>query len=285
MTKPKDDGVRAQPGQGYSARWSSHDESPTRQRIRREVYGDDYPVEADPRSFVTLTELRAIARDLGVGPGHTIVDLGCGQGGPSLWVARETGAELVGVDLASVGIERAEERAAQVGLGGRAQFLVGDITATGLPESSFDGAMSIDVLWAVPDKLAALKEAARILKPGARLAFTNWDRDRTPPGYLPPLADHRPLLEQAGFEIETYQAQPDAETKRRAVYETIVAAEQDLMQEMGNEAAARLMFEAKGTLGLTDGVDYLAHSRRIYVVARNVRHSSEGRWRPTTHCS
>ena len=285
MTKPKDDGVRPQPGQGYSARWSSHDESPTRQRIRREVYGDDYPVEADPRSFVTLTELRAIARDLGVGPGHTIVDLGCGQGGPSLWVARETGAELVGVDLSSVGIERAEERAAQFGLGGRAQFLVGDITATGLPESSFDGAMSIDVLWAVPDKLAALKEAARILKPGARLAFTNWDRDRTPPGYLPPLADHRPLLEQAGFEIETYQAQPDAETKRRAVYEAIVAAEQDLMQEMGDEAAARLMFEAKGTLGLTDGVDYLAHSRRIYVVARNVRHSSEGRWRPTTHCS
>jgi hypothetical protein len=37
------------------------------------------------------------------------------------------------------------------------------------------------------------------------------------------------------------------------------------------------MFEAKGTLGLTDGVDYLAHSRRIYVVARKVRHSAEGR--------
>jgi hypothetical protein len=47
-----------------------------------------------------------------------------------------------------------------------------------------------------------------------------------------------------------------------------VAAEQDLVQEMGEEAAARLMFEAKGTLGLTDGVDYLAHSRRIYVVAQ-----------------
>src|SRR5688572_17862502 len=100
-------------------------------------------------------------------------------------------------------------------------------------------------------------EAARILKPGARPAFKNWDRDRTPPGYLSPLADHRPLLEQAGFEIETYQMQPEAETKRRAVYEAIVAAERDLVQEMGEEATARLMFEAKGTLGLTDGVDYL----------------------------
>ena len=274
MTMPANDAVQPQPGQGYSARWASHDESPTRQRIRREVYGGEYPVEADPRSFVTLTELRAIARDLGVGPGQSIVDLGCGQGGPSLWVARETGAELVGVDLSSVGTKRAEARAAQFGLDGRARFQVGDITATGFPDASFDGAMSVDVLWAVPDKFAALKEAARILKPGARLAFTNWDRDRTPPSYLPPLADHRPLLEQAGFEIETYQVQADAEKKRRAVYEAIVAAEQDLVQEMGDEAAARLLFEAKGTLGLTDGVDYLAHSRRIYVVARIVSSSA-----------
>lgn len=277
MTKPDGDGVRPEQGQGYSARWASHDESPIRQRIRREVYGDDYPVEADPRSFVTLTELGAIARDLVLGPGRTIVDLGCGQGGPSLWVARATGANLVGVDLSSVGIERAQERAAELGVADRAHFQVGDITATGLPDASFDGAMSVDVLWAVPDKLAALIEAARILKPGARLVFTNWDRDRTPPGYLSPLPDHRPLLEQAGFEIETYQVQADAETKRRAVYEAIVAAENELVQEMGEEAAARVMFEARGTLGLTDGVDYLAHSRRIYVVARYTRSSPTDR--------
>ena len=112
------------------------------------------------------------------------------------------------------------------------------------------------------------------MKPGARFAFTNWDRDLTPPGYLPPLNDHRPLLEQAGFEVESYQVQPDAEIQRRAVYEAIVAAEQDLIQEMGDEGAARLMFEAKGTLGLTDGIDYLAHSRRIYVVARNTGSSA-----------
>jgi ubiquinone/menaquinone biosynthesis C-methylase UbiE len=274
MTKPADDAATPQPAQGYSARWSSHDESSTRQRIRREVYGDDYPVEADPRSYVTLTELQAIARDLSVGPGRSVIDLGCGQGGPSLWVARETGAALVGVDLSSVGTTHAQARATELGFGDRAHFQVGDITATGLPDASFDGAMSVDVLWSVPDKLAALKEAARILKPGARFVFTNWDRDRTPPGYLPPIDDHRPLLEQAGFRIETYHVQLDAETKRRAVYEAIVAAEQDLVQEMGEEAAARLMFEAKGTLGLTDGVDYLAHSRRIYVVARNASSSA-----------
>ena len=268
MTKPMDDGARLQTQQGYSAKWSSHDESPTRQRIRREIYGDEYPVEADPRSYVTLTELRAMAQDLGVGAGQTIIDLGCGQGGPSMWVARATGAALVGIDLSPVGVAHASERAQNQGLADRTRFQVGDITATGLPETSLDGAMSVDVLWAVPDKLGALREAARILKPGARFAFTNWDRDLTPPGYLPPVPDHRPLLQQAGFEIETYQVQPQAEDRRRAYYEAVVGAEQDLVAEMGEEAAARLMFEAKGTLGLTDGIDYLAHSQRIYVVAR-----------------
>src|SRR5215208_4359870 len=111
----------------YSTKYAAHIESPTRQRIRREVYGEDYPVEADPRSYVTLTELRAIARDLRVGPGQTFIDLGCGQGGPGLWVARETGAALMGVDLSSVGIARAAERAQEFGVADRARFQVADL--------------------------------------------------------------------------------------------------------------------------------------------------------------
>ena len=252
----------------YSAKWGSHVESPSRGRIRREVYGDEYPEEVDPRSYLTWTELRRIARELRVGPGDAFIDLGCGQGGPGLWVARETGAAVVGIDVAEVGIARARERARELGLADRARFEVADIVATGLPDASFDGAMSVDVLWAVADKAGAIREIARILKPGGRFCFTNWDRDRSPPGYPPPLGDHRPLLEQAGFAVETYEVQPDAESKRRAYYERLVAAEPTLIEEMGDEGVHKLMFEAKGTLGLTDGIDYLAHSRRIYVVAR-----------------
>jgi ubiquinone/menaquinone biosynthesis C-methylase UbiE len=252
----------------YSARWASHVDSPTRQRIRREIYGDEYPEAVDPRSYLTWTELRHLARDLQVGPGDSFIDLGCGQGGPALWIAQETGASVVGIDLSEVGIARARERAQELGLGDRARFEVGDIVSTGLSDAGFDGAMSVDTLWAVSDKASAIRETARILKPDARFAFTNWDRDRSPPGYPPPLDDHRPLLEQAGFEVKTYEFQPDAEVKRRAFYERIVAAESDLLKELGEEATKKLMFEAKGTLGFTDGVDYLAFSRRIFVVAR-----------------
>ena len=252
----------------YAAKWSSHVESPTRARIRREVYGDEYPAEVDPRSYLTWTELRRITRELRIGPGDTLADLGCGQGGPGLWVARETGAAMVGIDLSDIGITRARERAQELGLADRARFRTADIVSTGLSDATCDGAMSVDTLWAVTDKGGALREAARILKPGARFAFTNWDRDLSPPGYLPPLSDHRPLLGQAGFEVEVYEIRPGAEDKRRAFYERVVAAEPTLIEEMEDEGAQKLLFEAKGTLGLTDGIDYLAHSRRIFVVAR-----------------
>jgi ubiquinone/menaquinone biosynthesis C-methylase UbiE len=257
----------------YSAKFASHVESATQKRIRREVYGEDFPLEADPRSFVTLPELRAMAQDLRVGPGEELVDLGCGQGGPGLWVARETGARVLGIDLSSSGVALALERAKALGIADRANFEVADLMSTGLASERFDAAMSVDVLWAVLDKLSALREVARILRPRARFAFTSWDRDLSPPGYPPPVSNHRPVLEQAGFELEIYRVQPDAEIRRRAYYEALVAAESDLVREMGAEGATKLMFEAKGTLGLVDGVDYLAHSKRIYVVCHRVEGS------------
>jgi len=239
-----------------------------RQRILTEVYGDDYPTEADPRTYVTLSELRRIALELRVGPGHSLVDLGCGHGGPGLWVARETGAAIVGIDQSPTAIGLAPERAREFGLAERAHFQVGDITANGLADTSFDGAMSVDVLWAVPDKLAALRECARILKPGAQFVFTTWDRERNPPGYPPPLADHRPLLSAAGFSIRAYEVQAEAEQRRRAVYERALAAEDEMVREEGQEAVSRIMFEARATLGRVDGVDYLDFSHRILVVAQ-----------------
>jgi SAM-dependent methyltransferase len=252
----------------YGATFARDFESATSRQARRDVYGEEYPEDARPRSFITRSELRRMARELSVGPGQTFVDLGCGWGGPALWLARETGAGVVGIDLSGVGIARARESAEALGLVDHARFEVGDLTATGLPAGSFDGATSVDVLWSVPDKPAALHEIARILRPGARFVFTNWDWDLSPPGYPPPLDDHRPLLVKAGFEVEAYDVQADAECLRRAYWERMVAAEQDLLREIGEEQTRKAMAMGKATLGLLDGVDYLSHSRRIFVVAR-----------------
>ena len=57
--------------------------------------------------------------------------------------------------------------------------------------------------------------------------------------------------------MEVYEIQPGAEDKRRAYYERPGGGGAKLIKEMGEEAE-KLMFEAKGSLGLTDGTDYLA---------------------------
>ena len=85
---------------------------------------------------------------------------------PGLWVAGETKATIVGIDLSPASVARARERAAELGLTDHARFEVGDLTATGLPEASVDGAISVDVIWSVPNKASAFRECARIRKPG-----------------------------------------------------------------------------------------------------------------------
>lgn len=146
--------------------------SATMRRIRQEVYGPDFPAELDAFSYVTAEQLRRFATELGVGPGDTFADLGCGCGGPGLWVARETGASIAGIDFSSAAIAQAESSAASFGVAERARYARADIASTGLPPGSVDAAMSVDVVQITPSRAAVFTEVARILRPGARFIFT-----------------------------------------------------------------------------------------------------------------
>ena len=57
-------------------------------------------------------------------PPRTLVDLGCGEGRDSIYFARE-GYRVLGVDISSVGVQKAERRASRLGVGAR--FQVGDM--------------------------------------------------------------------------------------------------------------------------------------------------------------
>jgi SAM-dependent methyltransferase len=238
-------------------------QSITLERLYRTAYGDDYPAEANPNAFFSRTTLQRLVGALHVGPGHTVVDLGCGHGGPGLWVAQQLGVHLIGIDLSAVGVALAQDRAAVLGLGDRARFQEGDLTATGLPEASCDAAISLDVLVFVPEKAAAVREVARILRPGGRFGFTTWEQS----GYsarlgTPQLADHRSLLAAAGFDVEIYEEPPDWQRQQRALLEGIIASESELAEEMEAAVAAGFVAMARGALA-----DLLVR-RYVCVVAR-----------------
>ena len=59
--------------------------------LLRRAMGDDCPVDVDPTSSCTRSLLAHILEMLALRPGDLLVDLGCGRGGPGLWLARETG--------------------------------------------------------------------------------------------------------------------------------------------------------------------------------------------------
>ena len=61
--------------------------SPVHHRIWRAAYGDEYAEELDSYSHVTRTDLDRIHSELRVAAGDTMADLGCGRGGPGLWLA------------------------------------------------------------------------------------------------------------------------------------------------------------------------------------------------------
>ena len=230
-------------------------------RIWTEVYGDEYPADLGPHSYVSRTELRRFARDLRVGPGDVLADLACGEAGPGLWVARETGARLVGVDISKVALASAERRAAAMGMADRCAWIEGTFEATGLHDASLDGAMSVDAILFTPDKRAAGREFARILRPRGRLVFTNFDYSGQPAGRPRQVDDHSPLLEEAGFEILAYDETEDWHDRLKATGEGLLEGVDALAAESGEdrdvvEADVR---EMNATLDVI--------TRRVFVVA------------------
>lgn len=232
------------------------------ERVWREVFGDEYPAGLDPFSGVSVSELERIAAEVHVAEGDTIADLGCGRGGPGLWVAMATGADLIGIDISSTALDAARERATRLGLDGRARFHETPFEDTGLPEGSVDALISIDALLFSTDKPAALIEFRRLLRAGGRLVFTSSDYHRQPAGRPPQVDDHRPLLDAAGFDVVAYEETDDWHRRITETAAGLLENAAELAVEAGQEVATitEQLREMQATIECI--------SRRVLVVAR-----------------
>jgi SAM-dependent methyltransferase len=193
------------------------------------------------------------------------------MGGPGLWIARETGAHLSGVDFSRVAVAQAQKRAEGLGLASSARFSVGSFADTGLESASMDAAMSVDALQYAPDKRAAIREFARIVRPGGRLAFFAFELHPERARGLPvigdnPVDDYRPLLEEAGFQVLSYEETPHWHERLFAAYGAVIEAQEALRQEMGELAVTAMLSEM--TLTLERDI----YSGRVFAVAERNRH-------------
>lgn len=116
--------------------------------------------------------------------GGRVLDVGCGIGGPALYLAGALGCTVTGVTLSARQAARAGEKAQAAGLADRLTFEQCDALETGLPDDSFDAVWALESVMHIPDRAAFFAEALRLLRPGGVLAVGTWavrDGDLTPP--------------------------------------------------------------------------------------------------------
>lgn len=113
---------------------------------------------------------------------RSVLDVGCGIGGPARTIATEFGAQTVGVDLTPSFVAGAIELTARVGLADRVSFQVGDALALDQPEEQFDLVTLLHVGMNIADKPKLFTELARVLRPSGRVLV--YDIMRIAPGEL-----------------------------------------------------------------------------------------------------
>lgn len=108
----------------------------------------------------------------GVCEAQSILDVGCGIGGSSLYLAQRFGAQATGITLSPVQANRARERAQSTGTA--AQFQVADALNLPFADNSFDLVWSLESGEHMPDKTRFLQECYRVLKPGGVFVMATW---------------------------------------------------------------------------------------------------------------
>jgi len=123
--------------------------------------------------------------------GRRVLEIGCGRGGFSAWIARSSSpAEQVAMDFSEVAVHKGRAAAAAAGLS-RVIWEFGDIQNIPRADASFDTVISCETVEHVPDPARAVRELARVLRPGGRLFLTT-------PSYLNTMGLYRIYLRMRG---------------------------------------------------------------------------------------
>jgi cyclopropane fatty-acyl-phospholipid synthase-like methyltransferase len=131
---------------------------------------DDEAPDVDPKDRLT----DVLIEQAGLRPGQRLLDVGCGQGHPALRLARASGGDVVGVTVSAEQVATATAAALEAGLADRVRFERADVAALPYGDGAFDAAWAMESLMYSGDRQAALREIARVLKPGGVFVLADY---------------------------------------------------------------------------------------------------------------
>jgi ubiquinone/menaquinone biosynthesis C-methylase UbiE len=146
-----------------------------------------------------------------------VLDVGCGQGWPSLYLARYI-PEVVGIDVSAGQIADARGIAEHLGLS-NVTFEVGDANALRFPYESFDGiCFCASFVYPQCDPQKELEEACRVLRPGGAAAFATFLEVGAPPEPEPESWEEMGFFMDAGPPALHYWAGSAGRSRRYLIY-------------------------------------------------------------------
>ena len=128
----------------------------------------------DQDHYGGLAAVEALAQRAAIAPGMAVLDVCAGLGGPARVLAHRFAARVTGVDLTHSRCAAGARLTALVRLHHVVRHVRADAQCLPFRSHVFDAAVSQEGLLHVPDKAAVLAECARVLRPGRRLAFSDW---------------------------------------------------------------------------------------------------------------
>ena len=150
-------------------------------------------VEANAPWHLLVRAHLDVERDLA---GKQVLEIGCGRGGFTCWLSTQGAGrtEIVAADFSTTAVTKGSLSAARRAIGGIA-WEVGDIQHIPHADASFDTVFSCETIEHVPDPALAVRELARVLKPGGRLFLTT-------PNYLGTTGLYRGYLRMTGRKFQ-----------------------------------------------------------------------------------
>lgn len=127
-----------------------------------------------------LTSTEKLAELCQISSTKKVLMVGCGSGFSACYLARKTGCEVFGIDMAEVSIEQAKERAKKQSLSDKVKFRVANAYSLPFEAGTFDAVMT-EFVSQFLDREKAFKEFVRVLKPGGFVGINEMYKEKTIP--------------------------------------------------------------------------------------------------------